>query len=131
MHEQERFLHELGWRQTEIIIGEQTFTFYSRDLWDVAIGTILSAEELTLFGERRVRRDGSIIRTGTMDNDLFLKEKDSAFAIHKLASPDQVFVLAAQLYSDAALIYWSVGTSAGGVRAAGGAALAQPRCVFD
>lgn len=130
-HEQDRFLHELGWRQTEIVIGEQTFTFYSRDLWDVAIDAILSAEELTLFGVRRVRGDGSIIRTGTMDSDLFLQEQDSVFAIHKLAPSDHVFVLATQLYSDAALISWSGGTSAGGVRAAGGAAHAQPRCVFD
>lgn len=129
-HEQDRFLHELRWRQTEIVIGEQTFTFYSRDLWDVAIDAILSAEELTLFGERRVRGDGSIIRTGTMDSDLFLKEQDSVFEIHKLAPSDRVFVLAAQLYSDAALISWSGGTSAGGVREAAGAARAQPRCVF-
>jgi len=126
-----RFLHELRWRQTEIVIGEQTFTFYSRDLCDVAIDAILLAEELTLFGERRVRGDGSIIRTGTMDSDLFLKEQDSVFEIHKLAPSDRVFVLAAQLYSDAALISWSGGTSAGEVREAPGAARAQPRCVFD
>lgn len=119
-HEQDRFLHELGWRQTAIIIAEQTFTFYSRDLWEVAIDAILSAQQPTLFIERLMRADGSINRTVTMDSDLFLAEQASLFQIHKLAPSDRVFVMAAQLYSDTALISWSGGTSYGGAREAGG-----------
>jgi len=108
--EQDRCLTEQGWRVTDIVISDQNFQFYCRNLWDVAVEAIVGAATLSLFGERRVRGDGSIIRSGTLDSDLYLEEQAHVFAEYKDHQADKMFVLATQLFSDAAVVSWSGGT---------------------
>lgn len=108
--EENRCLTDQGWRETKIVIDGQAFTFYWRDLWDVAVEAIVGAAERSMYGHRRVRGDGSIIRSGTLDSDLYLEEQARVFKEHKINSNEKQFVLATQLFSDAALVSWSGGT---------------------
>jgi len=107
--EEIRCLTEQGWRETSIPIDGATYTFYWRDLWDAAVEAIVGAKERAMYGERRVRGDGSIIRSGTLDSDLYLEEQARIFEEHKLKPDEKLFVLATQLFSDAALVSWSGG----------------------
>lgn len=109
--EENRWLAEEGWWQTTIIIDDQSFEFYSRDLWAVAVDAIVSASQRALFGERKVPGDGSIIRSGTLDSDLYLEEQAKVFALYERRSKVPVFMLATQLFSDAAVVSWSGGVS--------------------
>jgi len=109
--EQDRCLAEQGWRVTDIVIDGQTFQFYSRNLWDVAVEAIVGAARCSFLGERRVRRDGSIIRSGTLDSDFYLEEQARVFADYRDHSDENIFVLSTQLFSDATVVSWSGGTS--------------------
>jgi len=109
--EQDRCLAEQGWRLTDIVIDGQTFQFYSRNLWDVAVEAIVGAARCSFLGERRVRRDGSIIRSGTLDSDFYLEEQARVFADYRDHSDENIFVLSTQLFSDATVVSWSGGTS--------------------
>lgn len=81
---------------------------------EVAVDAITSATKVALLGERRVRKDGSIIRAGRLDSEIFLAEQESIFKLHRRGPDGQVFALATQLYSDAAVVSWSGGMCHGG-----------------
>lgn len=53
--------------------------------------------------------DGDVVRTGTLDSDLYLNEQESVMNIHGKNGAGKCFVMAVQLFSDAALVSWSGG----------------------
>jgi len=106
--EQDRCMAELGWRKTDILLGGTVFVFYSRDLWKVAVEAMLSGIRVVLHGERRWHENGEAVRSETLNGDLFLNEQEDVRRLHQTLFTN-VFVLAIQLYSDAALVSWSGG----------------------
>lgn len=51
--------------------------------------------------------DGDVVRTGTLDSDLYLNEQESVMNIHGKNGAGKCFLMAVQLFSDAALVSWS------------------------
>jgi len=113
--EANRCLHEQKWRKTEIKSGSATYLFYSRDVMIVALDAFTKATSLCLRGKRRFAADNSVLRTDSLNGDLYMTEQESIDKIHanktvggKLLA---VFTLAIQLFSDATLVSWNNGMS--------------------
>lgn len=102
--EQRRVLACLKWMQVPIEVGGQTYTFFYRDLLEVAIRAVLSATKLDLQGGALPpAEDGSPCRSSTLDSDLFVKEAAAIKGLHgRHARP-----LFASLHADAAVVSWS------------------------
>lgn len=105
----DRCMQELDWRGTPFDVAGKTVHFYSRDLMKVLVETAESATKLVIKGERRKNVDGDVVRTGTLDSDLYLNEQESVMNIHGKNGAGKCFVMAVQLFSDAALVSWSGG----------------------
>lgn len=113
--EANRCLHEQKWRKTEIKSGSATYLFYSRDVMIVALDAFTKATSLCLRGKRRFAADNSVLRTDSLNGDLYMTEQESIDKIHANKTVGgkrlAVFTLAIQLFSDATLVSWNNGTS--------------------
>jgi len=109
--EQGRCLSELEWRETDIIVRGSVYKFYSRDMMRVATDALTSAVKVCLRGERRYDEAGNVIRTNTLDSDIYLEEQADVARLHagkKHRGKDMPpFTLAIQVFSDAALVSWN------------------------
>jgi len=112
--EQWRCLSELKWRETDIIIRGVVYKFYSRDVMQVATDAMVSAIKVCLLGKRQLNDAGEVIRTNSLDSDVYLEEQADVQRLHagkkdngKKMPP---FTLAIQLFSDAALVSWNGST---------------------
>jgi len=109
--EQGRCLSELEWRETDIIVRDKVYKFYSRDMMRVATDALTSAIKVCLRGERRHDEAGNVIRTNTLDSDVYLEEQADVCRLHagkKHRGRDMPpFTLAIQVFSDAALVSWN------------------------
>jgi len=109
--EQSRCLSELEWRETDIIVRDKVYKFYSRDMLRVATDALTSAVKVCLRGERRHDPAGNVIRTNTLDSDIYLEEQADVSRLHagKRSRGKDVppFTLAIQVFSDAALVSWN------------------------
>lgn len=93
----------------DIKAGGQTAPFYFRDLMGVLVDAAQRAASIKLRGERRQDADGNVLRSGTLDSDVFLAEQDDVLSDARHSGIDKKFVMAVQLFSDAALVSWSGG----------------------
>lgn len=102
--EQDRVLAVRGWMEVVIDTAVGAFTFYHRGLFEVGLGTVMSAERLNLDGGRlRPSPEGWTRRSRTMDRDLFLEEDRTVRRIHG----KDARVLLTTLHADEALVSWS------------------------
>jgi len=103
-----RCLAEQQWRKTDIVDGKDVHVFYSRDVMVVALAAFMRATKLCMRGERKYAADGSVLRTGSLDGDLYLKEQADVDGIHggKMHEGKElpVFTMATQFFSDATLV---------------------------
>jgi len=109
--EQWRCLSELKWRETDIIVRGTVYKFYSRDIMHVATDALTSAIKVCLLGKRELNDEGEVIRTNSLNSDVYLEEQADVQRLHagkknngKKMPP---FTLAVQLFSDAALVSWN------------------------
>jgi len=109
--EQWRCLSELKWRETDILLRGTVYKFYSRDIMQVATDALTSAIKVCLRGQRKYDDAGNVVRTNTLDGDIYLEEQADVQRLHagrkergKTMPP---FTLAVQLFSDAALVSWN------------------------
>lgn len=102
--EQNRILSRLNWLKVPIELGGDTYTFYYRDLLDVAVDAVQSAAKVDLNGgSLSPAADGSPRRSSTLNADMFVKEVNTVRALHgERARP-----LFASLHADAAVVSWS------------------------
>lgn len=105
----DRCMEELKWRVTDFSMGDNTVHFYSRDLMQVLREAAEGADELAILGRRRRDSSGNVVRSGTIDSDVYLKEQEMVLDMHGRDGMSKVFVMAVQLFSDAALVSWSGG----------------------
>lgn len=110
--EQDRAMLDKRWRVTDITVDGATVPFYSRDLMGVLVEAAEGAARIAVRGERRFGAGGERMRTGALDSDLFLEEQEDVFMVHSYDVKGNMFVMATQLYSDAALVSRSGGTDA-------------------
>jgi len=112
-----RCLSELEWRETDIIVRGTVYKFYSRDIMKVATTALTTAMKVCLRGQRRHDDDGNVIRTNTLDSDIYLEEQADVDRLHagkkKGSRHMPPFTLAIQLFSDAALVSWNGSTLPG------------------
>jgi len=103
-----RCLAEQQWRKTEIVDGKDVYVFYSRDVMAVALAAFTRATKRCMRGHRKYAADGSVMRTGTLDGDIYLREQADVDSIHGGKMHDgkelPVFTMATQLFSDATLV---------------------------
>lgn len=103
-----RCLAEQQWRKTDIVDGKDVHVFYSRDVMVVALAAFMRATKLCMRGERKYAADGSVLRTGSLDGDLYLKEQADVDRIHGGKMHDgkelPIFTMATQFFSDATLV---------------------------
>jgi len=109
-----RCLSEQGWRVTDVTDGDDVYTFYSRDVMLVALEAFKRATSRCMRGQRKYAADGSVLRTGSLDSDLYLREQDDVDRIHAgrflNGNPLKVFTMATQFFSDATLVSKNGGT---------------------
>jgi len=103
-----RCLAEQQWRKTDIVDGKDVYVFYSRDVMVVALAAFMRATKRCMRGERKYAADGSVLRTGSLDGDLYLREQADVDSIHGGKMHDgkelPVFTMATQFFSDATLV---------------------------
>lgn len=113
--EANRCLHEQQWRRTEIKTGTATYLFCSRDVMIVALDAFMNATALCLRGTRRLAADNSVLRTDSLNGDLYMTDQESVDKLHANKTHNgrllQVFTLGIQLFSDATFVSWSNGMS--------------------
>lgn len=102
--EQHRIVSQLNWLEVPIVVGGKEYFFYHRDLLDVAVNAVRSANRLDLLGGALPpARDGSAQRSSTLNSDLFIREAAAITALHgQSARP-----LFASLHAYAAAVSWS------------------------
>lgn len=103
----DRCMQDLNWMVADIKMDSQTVPFYYRDLMAVLVDAAQSAPSVILHGERRVDADGNVVRSGTLDSDIFLSAQKDVAADARYSGMQKKFVMAVQLFSDAALVSWS------------------------
>lgn len=102
----DRCMDALGWCVTDFDLGGQKVVFYSRDLIKVLVEAVESAAKVQILGARRYDRNGNVIRSGTLDSDVYLDEQARVVGTD---ADNRRFFMAGQLFSDAALVSWSGG----------------------
>jgi len=106
--EASRCLAEQHWRKTDIVDGKDVHVFYSRDVMVVALAAFMRATKVCLRGVRKYGPDGSVLRTGSLDGDLYIREQADVDCIHSGKMHDgkelPVFTMATQFFSDATLV---------------------------
>lgn len=105
----DRCMQDLGWMVADIKMESQTVPFYFRDLMAVLVDAAQSAPSVLLRGKRRVDADGIVLRSGTLDSDIFLSAQQDIASDARCSTMKNKFVMAVQLFSDAALVSWSRG----------------------
>lgn len=113
--EQERCLSEQKWRVTDIVEDDGSYPFISRCPMVVAEDAVTNAEEVDVEGRAEYDGDGDRLRSGTLNSDLYLAEQASVRRIHDgrceyRGEKLPAFVLAAQFFSDAAVVTDNGGT---------------------
>lgn len=103
--ESQRVLSVLGWRITTMMIRGKTRYFYSRNLLSVMQAALEGASEVQLCSTRRRRSNGTRVRTGSLDSDLYMNAESEVLRIH--GHRGRVMTVAVQLFSDVALVSWS------------------------
>jgi len=113
--EANRCLREQKWPRIEIKSGTATYLFYSRDVMIVALDAFMKATALCLRGKCRLAADNSMLRTDSLNGDLYMTEQESVDKLHANKTHNgrmlQVFTLGIQLFSDATLVSWNNGMS--------------------
>ena len=98
---------------------------------DVAHDAFGRAANVQLRGKRHVKADGSIVRSSSLDSDVYLVQEADVLKIHANAvhggKPIKAFAMAEQFFSDATLLSWNgcefASLCASGVSALGGRVL--------
>jgi len=123
--EEDRCPSEMKWKVTHIVDG-MSFDFFFRDIMDVAHDAFGRAGKVQLHGKRHVDADGSILRSNTLDSDVYLVQEADVLKIHANAvhngKPIKAFAMAVQLFSDATLLSWNGGKLV---------SVLQCRCLFS
>jgi len=106
-----RCLAELEWRETSIPVRGNVYAFYSRNIMTVATDALTTALKVCLRGQRKHDDRGNVVRTNSLDSDIYLQEQEDVHRLHagkKDGGNDMPpFTLAVQLFSDAALVSWN------------------------
>lgn len=102
-------MQDLKWMVADIKTASQTVPFYFRDLLGVLVNAAQQATCIKLRGERRWDADGNVVRSGTLDSDVYLAEQDDVLSDARHSGIDKKFVMGVQLFSDSALVSWSGG----------------------
>lgn len=105
----DRCMQELKWMVADIKTEGQTATFYFRDLMTVLLDAAQNAKAIQLHGERRRTDDGHVLRSGTLDSDVYLAEQEDVMSDARHSGIANKFVMAVQMFSDSALVSWSGG----------------------
>jgi len=105
--EQDRCLADMKWQVTQIVDGV-SFDFYFRDVMDVAHDAFARARKVQLRGKRHANTDGTILRSNSIDSDVYLVREADVLNIHANAlhrgKPIKAFAMAVQFFSDATLL---------------------------
>lgn len=102
-------MQDLKWMVADIKAEGQSATFYFRDLMTVLVDAVQQATAVRMYGERRRDADGNVLRSGTLDSDVYLAEQDDVMSDARHSGIDKKFVMAVQVFSDSALVSWSGG----------------------
>lgn len=103
--EAHRVLSVLGWRITTMMVRGKIRHFYSRNLLSVMQAALEGASQVQLSSTPRRRSDGTRVRTGSLDSDLYTDAESEVLRIH--GHKGRVMTVAVQLFSDVALVSWS------------------------
>lgn len=95
----------------DIKMDSRTVPFFFRDQMAVLVDAAQSAPSVSLHGERRVDANGNVVRSGTLDSDIYLSAQEDVASDARYSGIENKFVMAVQLFSDAALVSWSRGMS--------------------
>lgn len=110
--EQDRCLADMKWQVTQIVDGV-SFDFFFRDVMDVAHDAFARAHKVQLRGKRHANADGPILRSNSLDSDVYLVQEADVLNIHANAlhrgKPIKAFAMAVQFFSDATLLSWNGG----------------------
>jgi len=110
--EQDRCLSEMKWQVTDII-DNVPFKFFFRDIMDVAHDAFGRADKVQLRGTRPLDANGDILRSNSLDSDVYLVQEADVLRIHANAvdkgKPIKAFAMAVQFFSDATLLSWNGG----------------------
>jgi len=108
--EQDRCLSDMKWQVTSIVDGV-AFEFFFRDIMDVAHDAFGKAHKVQLRGQRRTAADGTILRSNSLDSDVYLLQEADVLKIHANAVHNgkriEPFAMAVQFFSDATLLSWN------------------------
>lgn len=107
--EADRCLAEQKWRVTDIVEGGKIYPFNNMCVLEVAKDIFENAEKLQLRVQRTYETDGSRKRTGSLDSDVFMEEQEDVLR-RQSSNAVPAFVMATQLFSDAAVVLWNGGT---------------------
>jgi len=103
-----RCLAEQGWRVSDIVDGDDVYKFYSREVMLAAFNAFKRATSRCMRGQRKFAADGSVLRSGSLDSDLYLREQDDVNRMHAgrflNGKPLKVFTVATQFFSDATMV---------------------------
>jgi len=110
--EQDRCLSDMKWQVTDVVDGVP-FKFFFRDIMDVAHDAFSRAEKLQLWGKRLLSADGAMLRSNSLDSDVYLTQEADVLKIHANAlhkgKPIRALAMAVQFFSDATLLSWNGG----------------------
>lgn len=102
--EQDQALAARGWSQLPKEAAGKEYTFYYRDLLDVGVGSLLTANRVDLEGgPQRLSEGGWVRYSMTLNADLFLEENGLVRRTHG----SDARVLMATSHADEALVSWS------------------------
>jgi len=109
-HEMNRALAVRGWPQVPIVVGGRTSTFYFRDILQAGLDALANAqsvrfEDQSLLGAVAfdAEDDGTRVRHGTLDSDIYLSDVRDVQQLHGAAAR----VMVIQLHPDEAVVSWS------------------------
>lgn len=99
---------------TDSTDGDDVYMFYSRDVMLVALEAFTRSTSRCMRGQCKHAADGSVLRTGSLDSDSYLREQDDVDRIHAgrflNGTPLKVFLMETQVFSDATLVSKNGGT---------------------
>eukprot|EP00170_Pyropia_yezoensis_P000494 contig_2577_g495 len=88
-----------------MVIGGKTRYFYSRNLLSVMLDALQGASKVQLRSTQKRRLNGTRVRTGVLDSDLYIDAESEVLRIH--GHKGRVMTVAVQMFCDAALVSWS------------------------
>jgi len=87
---------------------EDVNKFYSREFPRAAFNTFKRATSRCVRGQRKLAADGSVLRSGSLDSDVYLREQDDVDRMHAgrflNGKPLKVFTMARQFSFDATMV---------------------------